>query len=69
MLDQPTQPYYPSDMARARGRLEDLALDEDRVTVTGLFRLMHQVVTELSPDFQIIELLQPEPRSRAVHRV
>lgn len=54
MLDQPTQPYYPSDMAKARGRLEDLALDEDRVTVTGLFRLMHQVVTELSPDFQII---------------
>ncbi|WCD91034.1 hypothetical protein KPP03845_107463 [Streptomyces xanthophaeus] len=54
MLDQPTQPYYPSDMAKARGRLEDLALDEDRVTVTGLFQLMHQVVTELSPDFQII---------------
>ncbi|MCY0935158.1 DUF3732 domain-containing protein [Streptomyces sp. H34-S4] len=54
MLDQPTQPYYPSDMAKARGRLEDLALDEDRVTVTGLFQLMHQVVTELSPGFQII---------------
>ncbi|MET9888122.1 DUF3732 domain-containing protein [Streptomyces sp. NPDC006430] len=54
MLDQPTQPYYPSDMAKARGRLEDLALDEDRVTVTGLFKLMHQVVTELSPGFQII---------------
>lgn len=54
MLDQPTQPYYPSDMAKARGRLEDLALDEDRVTVTGLFQLMHQVVTELSPAFQII---------------
>ncbi|MBM7443096.1 DUF3732 domain-containing protein [Streptomyces sp. HB132] len=54
MLDQPTQPYYPSDMAKARGRLEDLALDEDRVTVTGLFQLMHQVVTELSPRFQII---------------
>ncbi|MFE4263097.1 DUF3732 domain-containing protein [Streptomyces sp. NPDC056883] len=54
MLDQPTQPYYPSDMAKARGRLEDLALEEDRVTVTGLFQLMHQVVTELSPGFQII---------------
>ncbi|MGY4966665.1 DUF3732 domain-containing protein [Streptomyces sp. 900105245] len=54
MLDQPTQPYYPSDMAKARGRLEDLAQDEDRETVTRLFQLMHQVVTELAPDFQII---------------
>ncbi|MFD6279876.1 DUF3732 domain-containing protein, partial [Streptomyces sp. NPDC060209] len=53
MLDQPTQPYYPSDMAKARGRLEDLAQDEDRVTVTRLFQLMHQVVTELTPRFQI----------------
>ncbi|WP_020552750.1 DUF3732 domain-containing protein [Embleya scabrispora] len=54
MLDQPTQPYYPSDMAKQRGRLEDLALDEDRVTVTRLFELMHQVVGELSPGFQMI---------------
>ncbi|MEV6731445.1 MULTISPECIES: DUF3732 domain-containing protein [unclassified Streptomyces] len=46
MLDQPTQPYYLSDMAKARGGLEDLALDEDRVTVTCLFQLKHQVVTE-----------------------
>ncbi|MFJ8547344.1 DUF3732 domain-containing protein [Streptomyces sp. NPDC093586] len=54
MLDQPTQPYYPSDMAKQRGRLEDLALDEDRVTVTRLFELMHQVVRELAPNFQMI---------------
>ncbi|MFI1106262.1 DUF3732 domain-containing protein [Streptomyces melanogenes] len=54
MLDQPTQPYYPSDMAKRRGRLEDLADDEDRVTVTRLFQLMHHVVTELSPNFQMI---------------
>lgn len=54
MLDQPTQPYYPSDMAKARGRLEDITIDEDRVTVTRLFQLMHQVVTELSPNFQMI---------------
>ncbi|MFJ7189566.1 DUF3732 domain-containing protein [Streptomyces bacillaris] len=54
MLDQPTQPYYPSDMAKQRGRLEDIALDEDRVTVTRLFELMHQVVRELSPKFQMI---------------
>ncbi|MFE2129187.1 DUF3732 domain-containing protein [Streptomyces amritsarensis] len=54
MLDQPTQPYYPSDMAKQRGRLEDLALDEDRTTVTRLFKLMYQVVNELAPDFQMI---------------
>ncbi|AKG41393.1 yme-like protein [Streptomyces xiamenensis] len=54
MLDQPTQPYYPSDMAKQRGRLEDIALDEDRVTVTRLFELMHEVTTELSPNFQMI---------------
>ncbi|MFD9541958.1 DUF3732 domain-containing protein [Streptomyces sp. NPDC060022] len=41
-------------MAKQRGRLEDLAQDEDRVTVTRLFQLMHQVVNELSPDFQMI---------------
>ncbi|SCF74035.1 Protein of unknown function [Streptomyces sp. Ncost-T10-10d] len=41
-------------MAKARGRLEDIAVDEDRVTVTNLFRLMHQVVTELPPDFPVI---------------
>ncbi|MET7738254.1 DUF3732 domain-containing protein [Streptomyces sp. NPDC005402] len=54
MLDQPTQPYYPSDMAKQRGRLEDIALDEVRVTVTRLFELLHQVVRELSPNFQMI---------------
>ncbi|WP_241235675.1 DUF3732 domain-containing protein [Streptomyces sp. KPB2] len=54
MLDQPTQPYYPSDMAKQRGRLEDITLDEDRVTVTRLFELMHQVVRDLSPNFQMI---------------
>lgn len=54
MLDQPSQPYYPSDMAKQRGRLEVLALDEDRVTVTRLFELMHQTVSELAPNFQMI---------------
>lgn len=54
MLDQPTQPYYPSDMAKQRGRLQDITLDEDRETVTRLFELMHQVVSELSPNFQMI---------------
>ncbi|WP_405940271.1 DUF3732 domain-containing protein [Streptomyces sp. NBC_00726] len=54
MLDQSTKPYYPSNMAKARARPEDLALDEDRETVTRLLQLMHQVVTEPAPDFQII---------------
>ncbi|WP_239517783.1 DUF3732 domain-containing protein [Streptomyces sp. ICC1] len=54
MLDRPTQPYGPSDTAKARGRREDLALVEDRATVTGLFKLMQQVATEPAPGFQII---------------
>ncbi|SDS54969.1 Protein of unknown function [Streptomyces sp. TLI_053] len=54
MLDQPTQPYYPSDMAKRSGRLEDITLDEDRETVKRLFELMHQVTTSLSPGFQMI---------------
>ncbi|MER5487507.1 DUF3732 domain-containing protein [Streptomyces sp. NPDC002812] len=32
VLDQPTQPYYPSGMTKARERLEDLALDERQAT-------------------------------------
>ncbi|MFJ1709378.1 DUF3732 domain-containing protein [Kitasatospora sp. NPDC088346] len=54
MLDQPTQPYYPSDMAKRSGRLEDLALDEDREAVKRLFELMYQVTASLSPNFQMI---------------
>ncbi|WP_406384983.1 DUF3732 domain-containing protein [Streptomyces sp. NBC_01618] len=54
ILDQPTQPYYPSDMTKARGRLKDITIGEDRVTATRLFQLMHQVATELSPNFQMI---------------
>ncbi|MFB8761135.1 DUF3732 domain-containing protein [Nocardiopsis alba] len=54
MLDQPTQPYYPSDMAKSRGKLEDLSGDEDRAAVKRLFRLMYDVTTSLSPNFQMI---------------
>ncbi|MFE4258127.1 hypothetical protein [Streptomyces sp. NPDC056883] len=32
VLDQPTQPYHPSGMAKARERLEDLTLDERHAT-------------------------------------
>ncbi|WP_017603006.1 DUF3732 domain-containing protein [Nocardiopsis alkaliphila] len=54
MLDQPTQPYYPSDMAKSRGKLEDLSGDEDRAAVKRLFHLMYKATTDLSPNFQMI---------------
>ncbi|WP_256994990.1 DUF3732 domain-containing protein [Streptomyces sp. WY228] len=54
MLDQPTQPYYPSDMAKRRGKLEDLSGDDDREAVKRLFRLMYEITASLSPDFQMI---------------
>ncbi|MCM1950393.1 DUF3732 domain-containing protein [Streptomyces sp. G2] len=54
MLDQPTQPYYPSDMAKRRGKLEDLSGDDDREAVKRLFRLMYDITASLSPDFQMI---------------
>ncbi|MYW08470.1 hypothetical protein GT034_08940 [Streptomyces sp. SID2563] len=41
-------------MAKARGRPKDLTQDENPETVTRLLQLMHQVVTEPSPGFQII---------------
>ncbi|ARH89028.1 DUF3732 domain-containing protein [Streptomyces sp. MOE7] len=54
MLDQPTQPYYPSDVAKHSGRLEALARDEDREAVRRLFQLMHEVVAGLDGGFQMI---------------
>ncbi|MCP3017359.1 DUF3732 domain-containing protein [Nocardiopsis dassonvillei] len=54
MLDQPTQPYYPSDMAKRGGKLEDLSGDEDRAAVRRLFRLMYEVTSGLFPNFQMI---------------
>jgi len=54
MLDQPTQPYYPSDMAKRRGNLEDLSDDEDRAAVKRLFELMYKTTSALSPNFQMI---------------
>ncbi|WP_405940272.1 DUF3732 domain-containing protein [Streptomyces sp. NBC_00726] len=54
MLDQSTKPYYPSNMAKARGWPKNLTQDEDRETVSRLLQLMHQVVTEPAPGFQVI---------------
>lgn len=50
MLDQPTQPYYPSDVAKSRGQVQD----EDRNAVLRLFELMHKVVADLNGGFQMI---------------
>jgi hypothetical protein len=51
MLDQPTQAYYPSDVARETGVP---ATDADRTAVQALFRLMVEVATEVDGELQII---------------
>lgn len=48
MLDQPTQAYYESEEEKRSGK------PSDRTAVLAMFRLMKDVVEELSPDFQII---------------
>lgn len=48
MLDQPTQAYYESEEDKRSG------VPSDRTAVLAMFRLMKDVVEELSPDFQII---------------
>lgn len=51
MLDQPTQAYFPSDVAQARG---DMNTDADRLAVRRLFELIRDAVEELAPSFQVI---------------
>jgi hypothetical protein len=51
MLDQPTQAYYPSELEQLSGVP---SRDEDRTAVRRLYELMQAVVTELSPQFQLI---------------
>ena len=53
MLDQPTQAYYPSEVARLSGEAES---DTDRAAVRRLYRLMLDVVTDplLQGQLQII---------------
>jgi hypothetical protein len=48
MLDQPTQAYYESEEEKRSGK------PSDRTAVLAMFRLMKDVVEELSPEFQII---------------
>jgi hypothetical protein len=54
MLDQPTQPYYPSDVAKQSGLRNAPAQDADREAVQRLFELMRDVVGDLGSGFQII---------------
>jgi hypothetical protein len=54
MLDQPTQPYYPSDVAKQAGMQDAPAQDADREAVLRLFELMRDVVDGLGGGFQII---------------
>ena len=51
MLDQPTQVYYPSD---ASDHSTEELTDKDRESVRRLFRLIFDVVDELSPNLQVI---------------
>jgi hypothetical protein len=51
MLDQPTQAFFPPD---APTNEEGLSLDADRAAVARMFRLLYQVSSQLSPEFQII---------------
>jgi hypothetical protein len=51
MLDQPTQAYYPSEVAKRIGVPER---DSDQEAVREMFELMRDVVAELAPRMQII---------------
>lgn len=50
MIDQPTQAFYPSDVAKDTGTVDDA----DREAVLAMFTVMRDVVTELAPRMQII---------------
>ena len=50
MIDQPTQAYFPSDLNKKSGQPNDADMD----AVMKMFTVMRDVVTELSPKFQII---------------
>ncbi|MGW5216148.1 DUF3732 domain-containing protein [Streptomyces sp. NPDC004051] len=54
LLDQITQPFYPSDVAKATGNADLIRSDKDRNTVRGMFELMYRFVTDLAPNFQLI---------------
>lgn len=52
-FDQPTQVYFPSDQA-VTGSLDEINDDEDRKAVKRMFEWIFKVVSELSPELQVI---------------
>lgn len=54
LLDQITQPYYPSDVAKRSGNPDDITIDDDREAVHKMFALMHAFATDLDGAFQLI---------------
>jgi hypothetical protein len=54
LLDQITQPYYPSDVAKRSGNPDDITIDADREAVHKMFALMHDFATDLNGAFQLI---------------
>lgn len=51
-LDQPSQVYFPPEKADSEG--EKALSDEDREAVIRMFRLVFDLVEELSPGFQVV---------------
>ncbi|WP_288356197.1 DUF3732 domain-containing protein [uncultured Cycloclasticus sp.] len=52
-LDQPTQVYFPADIANT-GSLDEIQKDEDRQAVKSMFKWIFKVVKDLSPNLQVI---------------
>ncbi len=52
-FDQPTQVYFPSDQA-VTGSLDEISDDEDREAVKRMFIWIFKVVSQLSPELQVI---------------
>lgn len=50
MIDQPTQAFYPSDIAKNAGDVNDA----DREAVLAMFMVMRDVIDQLAPHMQII---------------
>lgn len=52
-FDQPTQVYFPSDQD-ITGSLDEIGDDEDREAVKRMFEWIFKIVSELSPELQVI---------------
>lgn len=72
-LDQPSQVYYPADRdERLQGSLAQMS-DDDRAAVSRMYELVFDVVSDLSPQFQVIvtdhaDLTDPRFQSAVVER-